>query len=65
LIRSCLKLNPDLVVQLARGGFQVTGYRLEVLGRFDAQTKSRPWGQKQLDGGLIDAARLVLALKGR
>jgi Fur family peroxide stress response transcriptional regulator len=29
------KLSPQLEKQLARDGFQVTGYRLEVLGRFD------------------------------
>lgn len=29
------KLNPHLEKQLARDGFQVTGYRLEVLGRFE------------------------------
>jgi Fur family peroxide stress response transcriptional regulator len=28
------KLNPQLLKKLARDGFQVTGYRLEVLGRF-------------------------------
>src|SRR5262249_189568 len=28
------KLNPQLLEKLARTGFQVTGYRLEVLGRF-------------------------------
>jgi Fe2+ or Zn2+ uptake regulation protein len=28
------KLNPQLRKKLARAGFQVTGYRLEVLGRF-------------------------------
>jgi len=28
------KLNPNLVAQLALGGFQVTSYRLEVLGHF-------------------------------
>jgi len=29
------KLDPRLVTQLAAEGFQVTGYRLEVLGRYD------------------------------
>ena len=29
------KLDPELLDRLARIGFQVTGYRLEVLGRFD------------------------------
>jgi Fe2+ or Zn2+ uptake regulation protein len=28
------KLDPELLSQLSRIGFQVTGYRLEVLGRF-------------------------------
>jgi Fe2+ or Zn2+ uptake regulation protein len=28
------KIDPTLVDKLAQGGFQVTGYRLEVLGRF-------------------------------
>ena len=28
------KLDPRLVAQLSQDGFQVTGYRLEVLGRF-------------------------------
>jgi Fur family transcriptional regulator, peroxide stress response regulator len=28
------KLNPQLLKKLSRDGFQVTGYRLEVLGRF-------------------------------
>ena len=30
-----LKLDPKLVEQLERDGFKVTGYRLEVLGRFE------------------------------
>jgi len=30
------KLDPALVERLAVGGFQVTGYRLEVLGRFSS-----------------------------
>jgi Fur family transcriptional regulator, peroxide stress response regulator len=34
------KLAPDLVDRLARTGFQVTGYRLEVLGRFKNGTNS-------------------------
>jgi Fe2+ or Zn2+ uptake regulation protein len=29
------KINPTLVEKLARDGFRVTGYRLEVLGRFE------------------------------
>jgi Fur family peroxide stress response transcriptional regulator len=29
------KLSPQLEKQLAKGGFKVTGYRLEVLGRFE------------------------------
>jgi Fur family transcriptional regulator, peroxide stress response regulator len=29
------KLNPQLVAKLEREGFRVTGYRLEVLGRFE------------------------------
>ncbi len=29
------KIDPQLVRQLAQQGFQVTGYRLEVLGRFE------------------------------
>ena len=29
------KLDPTLVKRLAGKGFEVTGYRLEVLGRFD------------------------------
>ncbi len=29
------KINPRLVKKLARDGFRVTGYRLEVLGRFE------------------------------
>jgi len=29
------KLDPELVERLSRQGFQVTGYRLEVLGRFE------------------------------
>jgi len=29
------KLDPRLIERLARSGFQVTGYRLEVLGRFE------------------------------
>jgi Fur family transcriptional regulator, peroxide stress response regulator len=33
------KLDPQLVEQLSRSGFQVTGYRLEVLGTFE---KPRP-----------------------
>lgn len=31
------KLDPDLLSRLSQMGFQVTGYRLEVLGRFDGQ----------------------------
>ena len=29
------KLDPDLLERLSGMGFQVTGYRLEVLGRFE------------------------------
>jgi len=29
------KLNPRLIKKLAQDGFQVTGYRLEVIGRFE------------------------------
>jgi Fur family transcriptional regulator, peroxide stress response regulator len=29
------KLDPGLLARLAKSGFQVTGYRLEVLGRFE------------------------------
>jgi Fur family peroxide stress response transcriptional regulator len=37
------KLAPDLVDRLSRSGFQVTGYRLEVLGRFnDSPPTHRP-----------------------
>lgn len=32
------KLDPDLVENLARQGFHVTGYRLEVLGHFSKPT---------------------------
>ncbi len=32
------KIDPQLVRQLAEQGFQVTGYRLEVLGRFEPQS---------------------------
>lgn len=35
------KLDPNLVERLERSGFQVTGYRLEVLGRFDASEGTR------------------------
>jgi Fe2+ or Zn2+ uptake regulation protein len=35
------KLAPDLVDRLARNGFQVTGYRLEVLGRFKSGANAR------------------------
>lgn len=31
------KIDPDLVARLAAAGFEVTGYRLEVLGRFSGQ----------------------------
>lgn len=31
------KLDPDLIDRLASAGFLVTGYRLEVLGRFEQQ----------------------------
>lgn len=31
------KLDPSLLAKLAKAGFQVTGYRLEVLGRFEKQ----------------------------
>ena len=30
------KIDPQLVEKLSRDGFQVTGYRLEVLGRFES-----------------------------
>ncbi len=42
------KIDPRLVQQLTQGGFQVTGYRLEVLGTFtpaDGQT-THPAGRK-------------------
>jgi hypothetical protein len=29
------KLDPELIERLSRIGFQVTGYRLEVLGHFE------------------------------
>ncbi len=35
------KLAPDLVDRLSRSGFQVTGYRLEVLGRFKGPNTRR------------------------
>jgi Fur family transcriptional regulator, peroxide stress response regulator len=35
------KLDPRLIGRLARSGFQVTGYRLEVLGRFERQNRRR------------------------
>jgi Fe2+ or Zn2+ uptake regulation protein len=34
------KLDPRLIDRLARSGFQVTGYRLEVLGRFQRSEQS-------------------------
>lgn len=38
------KLDPTLVSRLAEQGFQVTGYRLEVLGRFNPGPKSKVQG---------------------
>jgi Fe2+ or Zn2+ uptake regulation protein len=35
------KLDPQLIQRLARSGFQVTGYRLEVLGRFERCDQTR------------------------
>ncbi len=35
------KLDPRLVRRLAEDGFQVTGYRLEVLGRYDHRASSQ------------------------
>jgi Fe2+ or Zn2+ uptake regulation protein len=35
------KLDPQLIGRLARSGFQVMGYRLEVLGRFERNDQRR------------------------
>ncbi len=34
------KIDPELVARLAATGFEVTGYRLEVLGRFSTENQS-------------------------
>jgi Fur family peroxide stress response transcriptional regulator len=40
------KLDPDMIQQLSRAGFQVSGYRLEVLGVFaPAAESSQPSGR--------------------